>query len=220
MSITALAIADEIHPSLYEHFFPERWKDIDIVLSAGDLRPEYLDYLCTNLNVPVFYVRGNHDGDYARSQYYGFENLHGRIVEFGGLRIAGFEGCMRYNEGKCQYTEREMSHIVRRTQLKALRTGKPDIILAHAPPRGCHDGSDVCHRGFECFRRALQVWRPTFFIHGHTHTHYGRELISRLGETTVVNALAFQRIDVPERPLEARDIKHVRHRPSAEHPLV
>jgi Icc-related predicted phosphoesterase len=191
--ITVLAIADEFHPALYDHFQPERWKDVDLVLSAGDVSPDYLDVLATRIDVPVFYVRGNHDGKYARSRYYGFENAHRRILEFRGLRIAGFEGSMRYNDGTCQLTEHQMSRLVWWTELKALRNGKPDIILAHAPPAGFHDGEDRCHKGFACFRRAIHAWRPAFFVHGHTHRYYGRELVGRLEDTSVINAVGFHR---------------------------
>lgn len=198
MSLTVLAIADQVHPSLYEYFELERWKDIDLVLSAGDLPTEYLDFLCTALNVPIFYVRGNHDGDYPAGRYAGSENVHGRIVEYQGIRIAGFEGSRRYKEGSCQYTERAMSRVVRVSQVKALRLGRPDIVLTHAPPAGCHDGHDVCHRGFQCFQRIIDSWQPRFLVHGHTHRHYGQEMVSTVGNTTVINAFPLYRFELPE----------------------
>jgi Icc-related predicted phosphoesterase len=200
--ITILAIADEVHPALYDHFEPERWRDIDLILSAGDVPPDYLDVLATGLNVPILYVRGNHDGDYARTSYQGFENVHGRIVQVHGLRIVGFEGSMRYNDGPCQLTEREMSRIVNWTRLKALWQGKPDIVLAHAPLAGFNDGTDTCHRGFACYRRAIRSWKPAFFVHGHTHSHYGRELVGRLDDTTVINAFGFHRLQASPRRLD------------------
>lgn len=37
---------------------------IDLILSAGDLSPHYLEFLVTMTNVPLLYVRGNHDSYY------------------------------------------------------------------------------------------------------------------------------------------------------------
>ena len=37
-----------------------RFEDIDLVLGCGDLPYFYLEYVLTALNVPLFFVRGNH----------------------------------------------------------------------------------------------------------------------------------------------------------------
>lgn len=197
VTLTILTIADEVCASLYDRFQPERWRSVDLVLSSGDLPPEYLDYLCTRLNVPILYVRGNHDGSYRQSQFDGCTNVHGRIVECRGLRIAGFEGCRRYNGGPVQYSESEMRHRVGRLRLQSYRHGPPHIVLSHAPPAGCHDGSDTAHRGFECFNRLIEAWKPAYFVHGHTHAYYGCPPVTRVGATTVVNAYPFRLIQVP-----------------------
>ena len=42
----------------------EKYADIDMVISAGDLRAKYLEFIVTVLNVPLLYVRGNHDEMY------------------------------------------------------------------------------------------------------------------------------------------------------------
>jgi Icc-related predicted phosphoesterase len=149
------------------------------------------------------YVRGNHDAKYQASAYEGCENIHGKIVTDRGLRIAGFEGCMRYNPGKYQYSETQMRRVVRRARLKALFRGRPDIVIAHAPPAGCHDASDLCHRGFECFHDLIQVWQPTYFIHGHTHAYNGVQEPCTIGSTTVINAYPYTVLQVPDTPVAA-----------------
>src|SRR5450759_3034159 len=169
MNLNVLAIADEIAPKLYDHLDRERWQEIDLVVSSGDLPPDFLDYLCTNLNIPLFYVRGNHDASYPESNYDGSQDVNARIVTYRGLRIAGFEGSRRYNRGACQYTEREMNKRSRRVRLQSVLTGPPHLVLTHAPPAGCHDALDPCHRGFECFNDLLGTWRPQYFVHGHDH---------------------------------------------------
>lgn len=198
MAVTILAIADAVSPVLYDYFEADRWRQVDIVLSAGDLPPEYLDFLCSSLNVPVLYVRGNHDGRYETSRFDGSENIHGRIVTYNGLRIAGFEGCRRYNHGgACQYTEAQMRRTVRRSRIKALRHGPPDIILSHAPASGCHDDTDECHRGFDCFHDAINSWKPSLFVHGHVHAYHRGPTTSQVGNTTVINVFPYRLITVP-----------------------
>ncbi len=199
MSLNILAVADQVSPVLYDRFDIERWRNIDIVLSCGDLPPDYLDFLCTMLSVPVLYVRGNHDAVYDDERYDGSENVHGRIVEHNGVRIAGFEGSHWYNGGRYQYSDGQMRRIVARTRLKGLRTGPPDIILAHAPPLGCHDGDDVCHRGFAAFRTAIEDWKPQLFLHGHMHAYDRRQDEASIDETRVINPYPFKLIELPEK---------------------
>lgn len=196
MPLTVLAVADQVSDLLYEYFRPERWHNVDLVLSCGDLPPSYLDFLGSSLNVPVFYVRGNHDGAYEGRAYDGGENIHGRIVEYRGVRIAGFEGSRCYNHGPHQYSERQMQRILRWSRFLAWRKGAPDIVLTHAPPASCHSGEDICHRGFDAFDTAIEVWRPEFFVHGHVHAYGGGELVSRLGDTTVINAYPYQVFEI------------------------
>lgn len=191
MGLQILAIADEVTRLLYDHFDAKRWRDIDLVLSCGDLPPEYLDFLCTSLGVPILYVRGNHDGNYEAARYDGSEDIHGRIVECKGIRIAGFQGCYQYNNGPYQYTEGQMRRMVQWMNLRAWRHGPPDIVLTHAPPAGVHDGDDVCHRGFKCFRAAIEQWQPAAFVHGHTHHHYSRSTVTSFGSTDVINAFPY-----------------------------
>jgi predicted phosphodiesterase len=196
--LSILAIADAVSPALHDHFQPERWRHIDLVLSAGDLPPDYLDFLCSSLNVPILYVRGNHDAAYSAEQYAGSDDVHGRLVTVKGLRIAGFEGSRWYNGGLHQLSERDMARLVRKVDRQVRRVGPPDIVLTHAPPKGCHDAQDVCHQGFACFRDAIDRWQPAFFVHGHMHAYTGRTRITRIGRTAVVNAYPFQILKVPE----------------------
>ena len=103
-----LAVADVEDRALGEHFDPERWRGVDLVLSLGDLKPDYLDYLVSRLNVPCFYVRGNHDTTYDKDPPPGGVNLHDHVEKFKGVRFFGLEGSYWYNGGPAQYTESEM----------------------------------------------------------------------------------------------------------------
>lgn len=157
----------------------EALSGVRLVLSAGDLDPGYLEYLVTVLNVPLVYVRGNHDGRYNERPPGGCVNADGRIVEAAGLRILGLGGSMRYKPADPDmYTEREM-----RTRISSLRwklladrmAGKEgfDILLTHAPCKGWGDQEDLAHTGFDCFNDLLRRYRPRIHCFGHVHREYG-----------------------------------------------
>ena len=58
-----LCISDQVDPLVYSPRMRERFKDVDLVLSAGDLPPEYLGFITSMLNKDMFFVAGNHDLD-------------------------------------------------------------------------------------------------------------------------------------------------------------
>jgi Icc-related predicted phosphoesterase len=82
--------------------------------------------------------------------------------------------------------------MVRWLRIQSLRSGPPDIVLTHAPAAGCHDGQDLCHRGFESFNTAIHVWRPSFFVHGHVHAYDRSWTVTTIGCTTVLNAYPYR----------------------------
>jgi len=45
---------------VYSSCIKERFADIDLILSAGDLPLDYLDFIISSLNKPLFFVFGNH----------------------------------------------------------------------------------------------------------------------------------------------------------------
>ncbi|HZT95198.1 MAG TPA: metallophosphoesterase [Chloroflexota bacterium] len=190
-----LAISDRIAPALYDHFDRGRWAGVDLVISCGDLPPEYLDFLGTSLGRPVLFVRGNHDG--RRDTYAGFHDLSRKAWTGGGLTIVGFEGCRRYNRGEVQYSEREMAREVRRAT-RGLST--LDVIVSHAPPLGCNDHDDPCHQGFLALRSAVDRYQPRVVLHGHSHLYCGQRRETMLGRTRILNCYEYALLDLA--PLE------------------
>ena len=185
-----LLVSDIEDKNLWDHYSPEKVEGIDLILSCGDLRPEYLEFLVTMTNVPLFYVQGNHDGGPEWESPEGCECIDDRIVTVNGLRILGLGGSMRYRPGSCQYTEKEMQRrILKRTPGLLLKSGF-DILLTHAPVKGINDMGDPCHQGFECFRTLLDRYKPSYMIHGHVHMNYGRQVprLTTYNQTTIINA--------------------------------
>lgn len=125
-------------PELWEHWGSagrERLEGVSLILSAGDLKSQYLEFLVTMLNVPCLYVRGNHDSWYDTMPPQGCLDIDGQICEVeleDGegkriLRIAGLGGSMRYREGSDMYTEKEMTARMRRLKRAARRGYSQDI---------------------------------------------------------------------------------------------
>ena len=59
-----LVLADEECRSLWDYYKPGKLKDIEMIISCGDLNSNYLQFLVTFGNCPLLYVRGNHDSRY------------------------------------------------------------------------------------------------------------------------------------------------------------
>ncbi|HEX4834779.1 MAG TPA: metallophosphoesterase [bacterium] len=187
--MSILAVSDEVDEALLGETRPERLAGVRLIISCGDLPPEYLEFLVERFAIPLLYVRGNHDLRYAASPPPG-ENIHSRLVTVAGLRILGFEGSMWYNGEGVQYTEREMWWRVLWAAPSLCLSRGVDVVVTHAPPHGIHDGDDRAHTGFRVFRKLLHTLRPRYFVHGHNHLSYVAkgERISAMGTTQVVNA--------------------------------
>ncbi len=188
-----LSVSDYVVSDLYDNSAVERLPKIDLILSCGDLPPEYLCHLYASFNAPLYYVCGNHDIRYDSKTPDGCINLNARIIEFQGIKMLGLEGSRWYNGGPYQYTEKEMSKTIRSLRHQIRRQKGIDIIITHAPPRYIHDAEDLCHRGFKSFRRLIDNYSPYYFIHGHIHAEFDdpAERITNISKTKVVNTYGY-----------------------------
>ena len=193
-----LVVADEESPYLWDYYQPGRLKGIDMILSCGDLDRHYLEFLVTMTNVPLLYVPGNHDKSYVYRPPEGCDCIDDKIVKCKGLRILGLGGCIRYNLGEYQYTDKEMSKRIRKLRSKIFMAGGVDIIVTHAPPRGYGDQDDNAHRGFAAFPALINKYNPQFLFHGHVHPRYGFQIprFVMCGSTTVYNSVGWHIVDV------------------------
>ncbi|MGC9063371.1 MAG: metallophosphoesterase family protein [bacterium] len=215
-----LVVSDHEEPALHEFFDEERWKDIDFVISCGDLPPEFLSFLVTVMRGPLFYVRGNHDIIYSQRPPEGCTSIEGKVVIYRGLRIVGFEGSMFYGGNDLQYTEREMQWKILKTLPSIWKNRSIDILVTHAPPSmcvgdskskcktpvglgekcpenklvTCNESKDITHKGFESFRKFDLKYRPKFHLHGHTHLGYTnkrKDRVKTLGDTKVIDCYGY-----------------------------
>lgn len=184
-----LALAD-VESKYYWDFYEQGKLDgIDLIISCGDLNPQYLSFLATFAHCPILYVHGNHDDKYDDIPPDGCICIDDQIYVHDGIRIMGMGGSMRYKQGKYQYTQKEMSARVRKMWLKLKRYKGIDILVTHAPAKEVGDGSDLCHRGFISFRELLDKYKPKYYLHGHVHTSYGRQYkrTNIYGDTLIIN---------------------------------
>jgi len=131
-----------------------------MVIGCGDLPFYYLEFVVTMLDVPLYYVHGNHDHERqymsdgrVATRAEGCISIDGELNSENGLLMAGLGGSIRYKtEGEHQYSDSEMTSRMRRISLRLLfnryRYGRYlDLLIAHSPPFGIHDLKDPAHIG-------------------------------------------------------------------------
>ena len=214
-----LCISDQIDPQVYSPLIKERFSGVDFVLSAGDLPLDYLDYIISCLNKPLFFVFGNHhlnelkhyrgiwNMPYEEEKVYfccGAVHLGSCVKIENGMILAGLGGCKRYNRGENQFSEFEMFLEITKIIPKLLwnrifRRRFLDILLTHAPPSGIHDKNDKCHQGFKIFLWFMKVFKPKYLIHGHIHLYDLSDVRStKYLNTTVINAYSHYLVNLGE----------------------
>ena len=200
--IKILSVSDVVDPVLHRHAGKESFTDIDVIISCGDLPPEYLTRLLNAFNAPLYFVSGNHDIRYKDKLPQGGFDLHGRLEIIKGLRFLGLEGSRWYNDGLYQYSETQMRAIIRRLRPTIWWHGGIDIVVTHAPPRYINDAEDLCHRGFKSFRWLIDKYQPNYFIHGHIHRHFSdpADRITVVDATKVVNTYGYNILEIEVGP--------------------
>nr|WP_291348936.1 metallophosphoesterase [Desulfobacula sp.] len=197
-NLKILTVSDFIDKSLTKMIEDKTLELPDLIISCGDLDPEYLSFLRDRLDRPLFYVKGNHDIRYTTSNPVGCENIHGRVVRFKSLNILGLEGSLWHNGGMNQYTDKEMKRMIFGVWFSIWRKGGIHMVVTHAPPRHIHDAEDRCHMGFDSFVNLINKRKPDYFVHGHIHkdfkTHSDR--ITTVNSTKVINTCGFTILEV------------------------
>ena len=189
-----LAISDVEARCLWDYFDKRRLDGVDMILSCGDLAPEYLSFLATFTAAPVLYVHGNHDDRYEANEPNNCICVENRIYTHQGVRVLGLGGSMRYKlEGRHQYSQFQMRLRTGKMALQLYRNRGFDILLTHAPAYRLHDGTDLAHTGFQAFNTLLDRYSPRYFVHGHTHLNYGRDYPRRSSykNTQIINAYEY-----------------------------
>lgn len=196
-----LAISDEEAPALWDYYTPGKLAQYDLILSSGDLNPNYLSFLVTMARCPLLYIHGNHDTSYSRTPPEGCDCIEDHLVVYNGVRILGLGGCRKYHPGEHQYTDRQMRRRIRKLRFQLWRSKGVDIVVTHAPPEGLGDAEDPAHRGFAALRELLDKYHPAYLLHGHIHLRYGQDKtrVREYNGTTLINVSERYELDIPDR---------------------
>ena len=200
-----LAVSDVELGIIYNPTIANRFKHVDVVVSAGDLPYFYLEFIVSTLDKPLYYVLGNHANrreigiGTERDAPQGAINLHRcSRRDASGLLLAGLEGSLKYNNGPCQYTQSDYWQmawlLAPQLLLNRIQYGRYlDVFVTHAAPAGIHDMDDLPHRGIRAFNWIIRVFQPAFLIHGHIHL-YRNDVAwyTQVGPTTVLNAYGYR----------------------------
>jgi Icc-related predicted phosphoesterase len=206
--VKILAISDQVVDRLYALSCSGHFQDVKLILGCGDLPYTYLEYMVTVLNVPMFYVPGNHDPQFnprsALAHAEGGTNLDLKIVRHNKFLIGGFGGSIQYRpDGTNQYTQSEAYRraytLLPRLLINRLKYGRAlDILISHSPPFGIHDDTDPAHNGLNALNWLIRIAKPRYHFHGHTH-FYKRNLASpetTIGVTKIMNVYPYKTIEV------------------------
>lgn len=179
----------------------------DAIVLLGDLQaPQPLEVVLAEIRnlTEVWYIHGNHDTDGTRDYCNLWDsgmsdrNLHGRVVEIAGVRIAGLGGifrghiwmppahpvysspehylqhCGKANQWRGGLPRKQRSSIFY-VDYQALLHEKADILVTHEAP-SCHTW------GFSALDRLGQSLSIKKSFHGHQHDSLDyREHDARLG---------------------------------------
>ncbi|MFN8412264.1 MAG: metallophosphoesterase [Anaerolineales bacterium] len=203
-----LAVSDQALDRIYALASGGQFHDVKLILGCGDLPYEYLEYLVTILNVPMFYVPGNHDleeNSYRKeSRAEGGSNLDLKLVRHNRFLIGGFGGSVRYRpDGTNQYTQTEAYlrafSLVPKLVLNRLQYGRAlDILITHSPPFGIHDDEDPAHVGLRALNWLIKFAKPRYLFHGHTH-FYKKNLANSetvVNLTSITNVYPYKVIEI------------------------
>lgn len=186
----------------FDHILPALREDMPsdgkpkTVIFLGDIEPQqpFEDEIAPLLDagVDVWFIHGNHDTD-SRQNWGNLlpswhRNLHGRVVEIEGLRVAGLGGVFRGQvwyppeaarhtsyaaleqseknqpQVKAQRNDRALKHssTIFPDIYEALACQRTDILVTHEAP-SCHP------HGFAEIDRLAQTMRAQALFHGHHH---------------------------------------------------
>lgn len=197
-----ILFAGDPHGS-YAHLYPivQELDNVSLVI-LGDLQlttPNELDKLAQHCD--IWFIHGNHDSktvaafDAIWGSHWKERNLHGRVVDIQGKRIAGLGGVFRGHIWMpphrpmffdpihfCQYTPQEriwrggvpLRHrsSIFPSDIEKLESQKADILISHEAPRP-HP------QGFARLNQLARKMGVKKIFHGHHHDNFDYRPINR-----------------------------------------
>ena len=207
-NLRILVLSDQVKRRIYSQTIKTTFHDVDLVVSCGDLPYYYLEYVVDVLNVPLYFVHGNHDPEVEISELSekrqpgGGINLHRKFEKKNDVIFLGFEGSIRYSKARYQFTQWEVwMQVLGKVPgllLNRLLYGRYlDVLVTHSPAYQVGDESDRAHVGFKAYRWLIKTFKPRYHFHGHIHIydHVAFKPID-FEETQVINACPYKVVEI------------------------
>ncbi|HXG25448.1 MAG TPA: metallophosphoesterase [Candidatus Binatia bacterium] len=189
--IRILAASDEPDRALDVASNREALGRIDLVVGAGDLTIEQVQFLGDAFRAPLLYVLGNHDRSGAWPALDRLPEASSGIVDgaLPNVRVLALpwptaeDRSSKRDEGAAwRQVLRALGHRL------LLPGGRPWLVISHVPPRDAGDTpDDPYHVGFAAYRVVLQRLHPRLWIHGHTTWASSHTPIVDRDGTTLIN---------------------------------
>jgi len=189
--IRILAASDEPDPALDHAANRDALGPIDLVIGAGDLSPEEVQFLGDAFRAPLVYVRGNHDrgGPWPALDKLPVASAGVDTRSLPGVSILALpwpsadDRSSKRDEGAAWW---QVVRLAARGLI--VPGGTPWLVVSHVPPRDAGDTpDDPYHVGFAAYGMVLRRLRPRLWIHGHTTRASSRTPVVDDGATTLIN---------------------------------
>ena len=163
--------------------------DADVCFLLGDIFLHELAIIKEKVtNMPIYGVLGNHDG-FELYEMAGIENIHGKVVEVNGVKVAGFQGSFRYKNTYFPFYDDDESVEI------ADCIERADILISHDSPKHFHVDQDWAHSGLQGITHYCEKLDVPLNIHGHFHENMSGVLENG---TRVVCCFGVQIVDTKE----------------------
>ena len=189
--IRILAASDEPDPALEFAGNRESLGDLDLLVGAGDLSPDEVQFIGDAFRAPLLYVRGNHDRggpwpalDRLPRAAAGIDRRALPGVNILALPWPAADGANAKRDEGAAWRQ-----VLRTLGLRLFLPGRdPWLVISHVPPRDAGDTpDDPYHVGFAAYRLVLDRLKPRLWLHGHTARAASPTPIVEVGETTLIN---------------------------------
>lgn len=210
-------------------------RKIDLLISAGDLSPGYLDYLVNEFK-PTFsiMVHGNHDKKFFSKTYeeenYSFSKVYKGIYVLNhgiinlkkfinkDIVVAGFSGALSYGYRPFHFSENDVLKFKREIFFKSSFRGNEykfiDIMVTHNAPyvKGTIQRYSQSHPPSINLGKLFYSLRPKIWIYGHIHPRYGQQELDFVIENSkhkcyLINAIPYKFIKYDEENKEVVEIE-------------
>ena len=177
--IKMLLISDT-HGNLNEEEFEKflsNHKNYDICLILGDHSGNDIGKILNYVPKDKIYaLLGNHDYNYIKE--YDLNNLNGCVININGVKMLGIEGSFKYKPGEYpSFTQKESITFLNDKE-------KVDILICHDNRFNSEMKNRPAHQGLFGITYYIYKNRIPYYIHGHNHDKYDKELINGTKEVS------------------------------------